>query len=118
MTQPRYACKRCGTWICTECGWKRPGASVHYPDHTCNRCPSRQGTFTPTLHTERVWREHNDGDLPQPLVYGARPEPGIRVSSTPGPEFYRGLRVPKDGPYARIDIPSWKRGVDDALGST
>jgi len=64
-----------------------------------------------------MWQRHNDGDLPQPLAYGARPERQTVTSDT-GPEFYRGLRVPRDGPYARIDIPSWKRGVDDALGST
>lgn len=116
MANPRYPCRTCGTWVCAACGWKRPGASVVYEDHTCGKCPSREGALTPTLHTERMWWRHNDGDLPAPVSYGALPEPELRAASA-GPEFYRGFRVPKTGPYARTDIASWKRGVDDVLDS-
>lgn len=118
MAEPRYACRTCGTWTCACCGWKRPCASVTYRDHACCRCPSREGSITPTMHTERMWWRHNDEiELPKPYAYGEQPakEPVATTSAT-GPEFYRGVRVPVTGPYARIDITSWKRGVDDALG--
>lgn len=116
MAEPRYACTFCGTWACFHCGWKRPGASVAYNNHMCGRCPSREGILTPTMHTERAWRRHNgyDGDLPEPHAYGVRPEGKFRISET-APEYYRGYRVPGSGPYGRIDITSWKLGVDTAL---
>lgn len=117
MAEPRYLCRSCGTWACTQCGWKRPGASIFYQDHACRWCPSREGTLTSTLHTERIWKQHNDGDLPEPLNYNAIRSQEPRTASI-GTDFYRGVRVPEIGPYARFDLGSWKRGVDDALGST
>jgi hypothetical protein len=121
MSGPRYACGRCGTWTCIECGWSRPGASALYPDQSCIKCPSREGTLIPTMHTERMWRQHNgDGALPEPYAYGERPTgdlvaPFGRRTANAGPEFYRGVRVPVTGPYARLDVESFKRGVDAAL---
>lgn len=121
MSESRYACGRCGTWTCIECGWSRPGASALYQDQSCIKCPSREGTLIPTMHTERMWRKHNgDGALPEPYAYGERPmgdlvAPFGRRTASAGPEFYRGVRVPVTGPYTRLDVESFKRGVDAAL---
>ena len=121
MAEPRYACRVCGTWTCSVCGWKRSNASVTYQEHYCGKCPSRMGTLLATMHTEKMWRWHNPGDdgLPDPYPYGQRPvdsQPSFgRRHAATGPEFYRDVRVPKTGPYAALDVPSWKRGVDDAL---
>lgn len=76
----------------------------------------------PTMHTARQWQRHNGYDTPLPVPYAYREHPPVepggpwgRRTATTGPEFYRGIRVPRDGPYARIDIASWKKGVDDCL---
>lgn len=118
MAEPRYPCATCGTWQCDACGWKRSQASLSYEGHFCGRCPSRTGAMAPTMHTELMWRRHNgyDGELPESYAYGERPS-SLRVpcTSAVGPEFYRGVRVPKQGPYQRFDLVSWKRGVDDCL---
>lgn len=122
MAPPRYACRACGVWTCSACGWTRSQASLNYREHHCAKCPSREGTLLPTMHTEKMWRRHDyyDSPLPDPYPFGQRPpvDPaspfGHRVAST-GPEFYQGIRVPPTGPYAPLDVPSWKRGVDDAL---
>lgn len=117
MAQPRYACGSCGTWVCASCGWKRSSASLNYREHACAKCPSRTGTLTPAMHTDVQWWRHNDAtELPQAYTYGTRPDsPPVTRTANSGPEFYRGVRMPADGPYARIDIASWKRGVDDCL---
>ena len=116
MAEPRYACGRCGTWTCVSCGWKRSVASRFYQGHFCIQCPSHEGVMQASMHTERMWRRHNDPDtpLPEPYPYGQRPSGEPRTSDT-GPEFYRGIRVPATGPYARLDVPSFKRGVDAVL---
>lgn len=120
MAQPRYACNCCGTWTCAACGWKRPQASTNHREHACGACPSREGTITPTMHTETQWQRHNgyydnwNAPLPTPYPYGTQ-APAEQMTATTGPEFYRGIRVPRSGPYGRTDIPSWKRGVDDCL---
>lgn len=113
MAQPRYACRACGTWKCTACGWKRPGASTRYPDQMCGKCGGTQGTITPTMHTGVQWLHHNEASAGRPPA-GVRPAPEPRVADTP-PELYRGVLVPKQGPYQRLDLVSWKRGVDDCL---
>lgn len=120
MAEPRYACGWCGTWQCAACGWKRACASLRYPDHCCGRCASPVGTLLPTMHTERMWRRHNDADtLPEPYAYGERPSgPGTPFGTRTAesrPESYRGVRVPRGGPYQALDLTSWKRGVDDCL---
>lgn len=123
MSQLRYACASCGTWTCDRCGWKRPGASVTYRNHTCGVCPGNTGQIVPTMHTERMWWLHNEGPLPTGYPYGKRPETAQPVrtggpapkDTVPPREFYRGVPVPGTGPYSRLDVPSWKRGVDAAL---
>lgn len=64
------------------------------------------------MHTEKVWRMHNEGEQLPPA--GARPAPEPQVSER-APEVYRGVPVPKQGPHQRLDLASWKRGVDDCL---
>lgn len=120
MSALRYACESCGTWTCSRCGWKRPGASVAYRRHICGHCGSTSGTIISTMHTEKMWACHNQGPLPTGYPYGERPEGGPEepfgtVVSNTTPEVYRGILVPRLGPYGHTDIPSWKRGVDDAL---
>ena len=121
MASPRYPCGTCGVCECAACGWKRSQASLSYGDHYCGRCPSRTGSMIPTMHTERMWRRHNgyDGELPESYAYGERPAEldspfGTRTATT-GPVFYRGVKVPRQGPYQQFDLASWKRGVDDCL---
>lgn len=72
--------------------------------------------MVPTMHTDRMWRNHNEGDLPHPYPYGQRPETSETRTSQAGPEYYRGFRVPGTGPYGRVDLSSWKLGVDAVLG--
>lgn len=120
MSQPRYACLTCGTWVCDACGWKRPGASVAYRNHTCGRCPGGKGEIIPTMHTEKMWSSHNEGPLPDGHPFGIRPEgdlqaPFGRRTDVPVQAPYRGVPVPLSGPYGRLDPASWKRGVDDAV---
>jgi len=102
------------------CGWKRSGAAVAYRGHTCGHCGGVSGRIAPTMHTEQMWGTHNDGSLPTGYPYGERPEgeaeaPFGQTVADDAPETYRGVLVPLRGPYAHTDIPSWKRGVDDAL---
>lgn len=120
VSQLRYACTTCGTWVCDACGWKRPGASVAYRNHTCGRCSSQVGEIIPTMHTEKMWNSHNEGPLPEGHPFGTRPEgdlqaPFGRRTDAPAQESYRRVPVPRSGPYSRLDLTSWKRGVDDAL---
>lgn len=122
MAALRYACRVCGTWKCIQCGWKRPGASVAYERHQCLECNGLAGTLVPTMHTERMWRAHNSGQLPEGYPFGTRPPGdlvppfGSRTAGTGWP-LYRGIRVPQSGPYGRTDLKSWKLGVDHALES-
>lgn len=122
MAQPRYACLVCATWVCVSCGWKRAQASVNYREHACAKCPSRTGTLTPTMHTEVMWRFHNgqDAQLPEGYPFGVRPPPSSdgpygRHTAATGPEFYRGVRVPRDGPYSPLDVVSFRQGIDACL---
>jgi hypothetical protein len=72
--------------------------------------------MTATMHTERMWFSHNDEpQLPTPYAFGERPPSTAPRPARTGPDFYRGIRVPDTGPYDRLDVASWKRGVDDAL---
>lgn len=113
MAQPRYACRACGTWKCVACGWRRPGASVTYPRQFCGQCAGTEGTITPTMHTAASWYTCN-GEEPDPATAGVRTPSEPRVADVP-PEVYRDVLVPKQGPYQRLDLASWKRGVDDCL---
>jgi hypothetical protein len=117
MSQLRYACSQCGTWTCSHCGWSRPGASLLFKAHNCASCGQGVGTLVPTMHTAKMWWNHNgqEGTLPQGYPYGQRPaKPAPRDGGTER-ESYRGVLVPRTGPYARLDVASWKRGVDDVL---
>ena len=126
---PRYACRTCGQWICDQCGWRRSGASVRYTDHSCARCGCTTGEMLPTMHNESMWREHNanaDWDVPLPTghPYGVQAPPddapgdfGTRAAGR-APTVYQGVPAPRQGPYQRLDIKSWQRGVDDALKAT
>ena len=113
MAQPRYACALCGTWKCSACGWQRSGASTTYDGHFCLRCNRTEGTIRPTMHTAAQWRIHN-GAEPDPQTAGVR-SPARSLSGSALPETYRGVLVPKQGPYQRLDFTAWRRGVDDAL---
>lgn len=115
----RYACPACGTWTREACGWKRPGASTRYTDHSCGHCGGITGTIVPTMHTAVAWRRHNvDADgLPQGYPFGTRPEgevPEVRKAERE-PTTYHGVPVPLQGPYQQLDYASWCRGVDDAI---
>lgn len=52
-------CPFCGTWECTECGWKRHKANVTYDLHDCIKCGSTTGLMIPTRHrTRRQYEDH------------------------------------------------------------
>lgn len=115
MSEPRYACGRCGTWICSACGGQRANTDIRYVDYPCKRCRGLAGTLVPTMHTAKMWRTHNDGPLPEPYPYGERPPagqwaPGFGGRTVPQPK-YRGMPVPS-GP---LDVESFRRGVNAAL---
>jgi hypothetical protein len=117
MTSPklRYACRQCGTWICSACGGKRANTDIHYVKYPCQKCWGLEGTLVPTMHTEKMWAEHNEGPLPTPYPYGAWPleedwGPGFGARSVPQPR-YRGVPVP----VGEVDVQSFMRGVDSVL---
>lgn len=119
MAELRYACGRCGTWACDACEGLRPSTDVRYVNYPCPRCWGLAGTLVPTMHTEKMWRTHNDGDLPFPYPYGQRPEPenwpdGFGPRTVPQ-LAYRGVPWPEPGMRSLTDMKSWKRGVDAAL---
>lgn len=114
MSEPRYACGRCGTWTCSApgCGGQRTNTDVDYP---CGRCRGLTGTIVPTMHTAKMWATHNDGPLPKAYAYGERPPaeewgPGFGDRDVPQPS-YRGVPLP-DYP---MDTRAFMRGVDAAL---
>lgn len=114
MAEPRYTCGRCGAWICSACGGQRSTTDARYLNYHCP-CGSLDYVLAPTMHTERMWRKHNDGDLPFPYPYGQRPEPenwpeGFGPRTIP-PRTYRGVVHPG----GVVDQDSWRRGVDDVL---
>lgn len=119
MSEPRYACGRCGTWTCSACGGQRANTDVRYVDYPCSRCRGLAGTLVPTMHTAKMWAKHNEGPLPTAYPYGERPSaeewgPGFGSRDVPQPH-YRGVPIPPTGPYAPSDVESFKRGVDAAL---
>lgn len=123
MGMPRYQCLACGVWTCSACGWRRKLASLAY-EHACAKCPSRTGTLVPSMHIEAMWRQHNDrsrgserAPLPPAYAWGERPAPPAEQTAPPGtgPEFYRGVRVPRTGPYSRLNAESFRQGVDACL---
>lgn len=62
----RHACRVCGTWTCSNCGWKRHYANLKTPGvNDCPRCHGRTGTIVPTMHGKSRWYQHNDeyGDV-------------------------------------------------------
>ena len=117
MSEPRFMCARCGTFVCDNCGRKRPTTDVRYCSYPCG-CRGLVGVLVPTMHTEKMWRTHNDGDLPFPYPYGQSPQPenwpeGFGSRTVPQP-MYRG--VPRPGPESDVtNMDSWRRGVDAAL---
>lgn len=121
MSEPRYACGRCGAWTCSApgCGGQRPSTDIRYVDYPCTRCRGLAGTLVPTMHTAKMWAKHNDGPLPKAYPFGERPPaekwgPGFGSRTVPQPH-YRGVPIPAAGPDDRLDIESFKRGVDAAL---
>jgi hypothetical protein len=121
MAEPRYACRRCGTWTCSVplCGGSRTNTDVRYVDYRCDRCWGLEGTLVPTMHTEKMWRTHNDGALPQPYPYGRTP-PTSEWAAGFGPRSvtpprYRGVPLPGPELFGRVDIRSWSLGVDAVL---
>lgn len=121
MSEPRYACERCGTWTCSSCGkGRRANTDVRYVDYPCSKCRGLTGTLVPTMHTAKMWATHNDGRLPKAYAYGEHPPaeewgPGFGSRDVPQPH-YRGVPIPTSaGPYSRLDIESFKRGVDATL---
>lgn len=121
MAEPRYACTQCGTWTCSTplCGGQRPTTDIRYVIYRCGRCWGLEGVLVPTMHTARMWRQHNDGPLPEPFPYGERPDPedwdpGFGRRTVPQP-LYRGVPLPGPEEFGRVDIRSWSMGVDDAL---
>lgn len=118
MAEMRYTCGRCGTWICSACGGRRINTDVRYLNYPCP-CGNLSYVLVPTMHTERMWRTHNDGGLPFPYPYGQRPEPenwpeGFGPRTIPRPR-YRGVPLPGPEDRSGTDMDSWRRGVDDAL---
>lgn len=120
MAEPRYACRRCGTWTCSVplCGGSRAGTDIRYDGYPCTRCRGREGVLVPTMHTARMWRLHNDGPLPVPYPYGSRPGPsewaeGFGPRTVP-PVLYRGVPLPDE----TMDYSAFMRGVDAALDMT
>ncbi|MFD4475908.1 hypothetical protein ACFWPU_07310 [Streptomyces sp. NPDC058471] len=116
MSEPRYACRRCGTWNCSACDGQRANTDVRYVNYPCNRCRDLTGTLIPTMHTAKMWSTHNDGPLPMAYPYGERPParewgPGFGSRDVPQPH-YRGVPVPAD---IRLNPESFRRGVDAAL---
>jgi hypothetical protein len=114
MAEPRYACRTCGTWGCSVplCGGSRASTDVRYVNYPCPLCRGREGVLIPTMHTARMWRSHNTGELPPAYPYGQRPEPGAWTEGfgprTVPPVRYRGIPMP-DEP---VDTDSWRKGVD------
>lgn len=67
------------------------------------------------MHTAKMWKSHNTGELPEPYAYGDHPASnrwadGFGPCPVP-PVLYRGVPMP-DTP---MDLDAWRRGVDDAL---
>jgi hypothetical protein len=58
----RYpVCRTCGTWVCNRCGWRRAGASRHYPGvHTCHKCQGTDGHFDDMRHSSYAIREEHE----------------------------------------------------------
>ncbi|GHB88673.1 hypothetical protein GCM10010306_099750 [Streptomyces umbrinus] len=117
MSEPRYACGRCGTWTCTVCGGQRTNTDTRYVNYPCTRCRGLVGTLVPTMHTAKMWAKHNDSPLPKEYAYGERVPadewgPGFGVRDVPQLN-YRGVLVPT----GRLDIESFKRGVDATLNT-
>lgn len=55
----RYACGKCGTWVCDRCGHKRSGANRWYTGvHRCAKCGGMKGTWRVTYHTYQKWANH------------------------------------------------------------
>jgi hypothetical protein len=110
-------CARCGTFVCDNCGGRRPTTDVRYCSYPCG-CRNLTGTLVPTMHTEKMWRTHNEGELPRPYPYGTTAcqgewAPGFGHRTVPQPT-YQG--VPRPGPESDVtDMDSWRRGVDAAL---
>lgn len=119
MSEPRYACGRCGTWTCTACGGQRASTDTRYVDYPCPLCRGLTGVLVPTMHTARMWAKHNEGPLPKGFPYGERPPedewgPGFGSRDVPQPR-YRDVPIPAGGPDDRLDMDSFRRGVDAAL---
>lgn len=118
MSDPRYACALCGTWVCDACGGRRTNTDIRYCTYPCSQCRGREGVLIPTMHTERMWNSHNEGELPKPYPYGERPGEeewgnGFGHRTVPRPT-YRGVPYPE---YP-CEMESWMRGVDAALKRT
>lgn len=119
MAEPRYVCGQCGTLVCSSCGRGRPNTDIRYMNYRCEHCWGREGVLVPTMHTERMWRTHNSGDLPDPYPYGQRPEPeewpdgfGPHTAQQP---TYRGVPLPGPEQKNLVDMDAWRCGVDAAL---
>lgn len=117
MAEPRFMCARCGTFVCDNCGGRRPTTDVRYCTYPCG-CRGLVGVLVPTMHTEKMWRTHNDGELPRPYPYGTTAgqdewAPGFGPRTVPQPT-YQG--VPRPGPESDVtDMDSWRSGVNAAL---
>lgn len=117
MSEPRYACRQCGTWTCSACGeGQRTNTDIRYVNYPCSYCRGLVGTLVPTMHTAKMWAKHNDGPLPTAYPYGERPPaeewgPGFGSRNVPQP-CYRGVPLPED---AQLDMESFMRGVDATL---
>ncbi len=123
MAEPRYACRTCGTWTCDApgCTGQRPTTGAYYCDYRCPRCWGLTGTLIPTMHTERMWHEHNTTPLPQGYPYGQRPPPqewGAGFGPRTVAPTYQGVPLPGPEWKDHIDMRSWMQGVDDALQHT
>lgn len=50
------ACPVCGTWTCSQCGWKRKRASLSWV-HSCHRCGGTRGLLVPSRHRDERTRD-------------------------------------------------------------
>lgn len=112
MTKQTAPCRACGTWECSDCGWRRPLANrFSGSPHRCARCGSDDGSMLPTRH--RGGRAFDHDDAFEGLMAGGR-DPRYPLESPPAD--------PQDGsPELRdlaLDAPEASSPGGDAAPSS